>query len=204
MPETTDTREVGQQVWLKSNRWGSYDVWVLVTIEKVHKKYVDCSNGKSYNLTAGDTRGDERGVTTGRGDIGLYVTTIDKSKAYAEQQAKIRRDDDIDRIRGSIVKLSDSQLERVLAIIGEGPMGNANIAAIAAAKEALQCLLFWHSSGCNPGIEADACIEAQNAIDDLVQSGAIQKLKMDALARRKAEFIAKRGENNGCSGAGAI
>jgi hypothetical protein len=58
MSETTDTRTIGLQVWLQSNKWGSYDVWKPITIEKVHKKYVDCSNGKSYNLAPGQTCGD--------------------------------------------------------------------------------------------------------------------------------------------------
>jgi hypothetical protein len=97
MAETTDTREVGLQVWLQSSNWGR-DVWRPLTIVKVHKKYVDCSNGKSYNLAPGHTRGDERGVTTGRGDIGLYVTTIDQSESYAKQLAQVKRDGDIDRI----------------------------------------------------------------------------------------------------------
>lgn len=90
-----------------------------LTIEKVHKKYVDCSNGISYNLTAGAIRGDERGATTGRGEIGLYITTIDQSEAYAKQLAMLKRDDDLDRIRCSIVKLSSEQLARVLMIIDE-------------------------------------------------------------------------------------
>ena len=77
-------------------------------------------------------------------------------------------------------------------------MNNANLAAIKQAIYALQILSDRHDAGReNPARQVDAAIVAQNAIDDLVQSDAIRKLKTDALARRKAEFLEKRGANNG-------
>lgn len=75
-------------------------------------------------------------------------------------------------------------------------MDNANLAAIEQAKKAVECLLYWHFADRDPAREADVCIEAQSAIDDLVQSDAIRKLKTNALARRKAEFVEKRGATN--------
>lgn len=69
-------------------------------------------------------------------------------------------------------------------------MDSPEISQVKAAIDALKTLAYWHDYWRqeDPSRQVDAAIEAQAAIDDLVQSDAIQKLKRKALAKRKAEF----------------
>jgi hypothetical protein len=114
-----ETREVGQIVWLNSSN--RRDSLTPLTITRVLAKYVECSNGKTYNLAPGDITANERGCKSDAWDYIPWITTKDKSEEYQEQRVELKRKRTINDIVSEVPNLADDQLARILSIVQESP-----------------------------------------------------------------------------------
>jgi hypothetical protein len=112
-----ETREVGQVVWLNYSH--HRNSLTPLTITRVLAKYVECSNGKTYNLAPGDITANERGCKSGAWDYTPWITTKDKSEEYQKQRAEVNRNKTINAITIKVPNLTDDQLARILTIIQE-------------------------------------------------------------------------------------
>ena len=114
----TDTRREGQIVWLDTGSFGRTN-WTKITITKALKQYVECSNGAAYNLKPEGKMGYLRGSDRSGWSSPSYITTEDMSEAFAAQQAKQKRKDDLIFVGDHLDDLSDEQLNLVLQIVKE-------------------------------------------------------------------------------------
>jgi hypothetical protein len=119
----SDTRSIDQIVWIENNSWyGTTVVWKPLKITRVLAQYVECSNGKSYNLKDGHTVGAERGYKSSMWDCSPTITTDDKTADYNAYRKQKARHKTIDTVKGHADQLTDEQLDRVLAIIQENEL----------------------------------------------------------------------------------
>jgi hypothetical protein len=120
-----DTREVGQVVWVNNGRLGRND-WSQLTITKVLKLFVRCSDGKEYKLLPGEIRGAERGRKHSKWASKAWITTEDKSADLAAKRQEDRRKEMAVAVQSVVPKLDIDKLDRILMIINEGKEENGN------------------------------------------------------------------------------
>ena len=112
-----DDRHIGQVVWVES-RLGFRHTWSPLTIIRVLKRQVCCSNGNTYLLGPGDTRARQRGV----GSSAPSITTEDKSKevaqANAEDADRRRRKGTLQYFEEHLNTLPDETLSQIREMLG--------------------------------------------------------------------------------------
>jgi hypothetical protein len=123
--EVIDTRHEGQVVWVNNGRLGRND-WSQLTITKVLKLFVRCSDGKEYKLLPGEIRGAERGRKHSKWASKAWITTEDKSADLAAKRQEDRRKEMAVAVQSVVPKLDIDKLDRILTIINEGKEENGD------------------------------------------------------------------------------